>query len=265
MYNLMNFRVISVFQPTSQIDCAGISDIGLIRDHNEDVWAAYPECGLFVLADGMGGHAAGEIAADESVSYLHELVVKWHPTRQTSPDEAIVFFRDALMKVNSAIYQKGQQEPSLSGMGTTICALYLFQMFAIVAHVGDSRIYRLRKGVLEQLTEDHSLVSELVSLGAMKADESETFPYKHILTRAIGTHPTVDPTVNYLKINPHDLYLLCSDGLTNYVNDSQIEAILNQDIPLADHAQSLVDLANEHGGGDNITLVLVKINDDLSR
>ncbi|MCC5832996.1 MAG: Stp1/IreP family PP2C-type Ser/Thr phosphatase [Chlamydiales bacterium] len=253
-----------MIQPTSLLDFAGISDIGLIRDHNEDVWAAYPERGLFLLADGMGGHAAGEVAASESVSYLHELVKKWHPTKQTSPDEAVSFFRDALAKVNTSIYQKGEQEPSLSGMGTTICALYIHQMHAILAHVGDSRIYRLRDGILEQLTEDHSLVSELVSLGAMKAEEGETFAYKHILTRAIGTHPTVEPSVNYLKINPQDCYLLCSDGLTNYVSDPEIETLLSNTTTLAERAQALVDLANENGGGDNITLILVKIH-DLSR
>lgn len=254
-----------MFHSTSQIDCVGISDIGLIRDHNEDVWAAYPERGLFLLADGMGGHAAGEIAADESVSYLYELVKKWHPTKQTSPDEAVSFFRESLTKVNTSIYQKGQAESSLTGMGTTICALYFLQMHAIVAHVGDSRIYRLRNKELEQLTEDHSLVAELVSLGAMKSDESETFPYKHILTRAIGTHPTIEATVNYLTVQPHDCYLLCSDGLTNYISDADIERLLDQDLPLSERAQALVDLANEHGGGDNITLVLVKVNDDLSR
>lgn len=254
-----------VSHPTSQIACAGISDIGLVRDHNEDVWAAYPEYGLFVLADGMGGHAAGEIAADESVSYLHELVKKWHPSKHTSPDDAIAFFREALIKVNTAIYQKGQQEPSLSGMGTTICALYFLDMHAILAHVGDSRIYRLRDRTLEQLTEDHSLVSELVSLGAMKENESESFPYKHILTRAIGTNSVVEPTVNYLSVYPEDRYLLCSDGLTNYVRDNELEAILNQDLSLDKQAQKLVALANEHGGGDNITLVLVKVNDGLSR
>ncbi len=251
--------------PTSQLDYIGISDVGLVREHNEDAWAAYPERGLFLLADGMGGHAAGEIAADESVSYLHELVNQWHLLTQTSLDEAVAFFRDAFTKVNTSIYEKGQHDPSLSGMGTTLCSLYFLQKHAIVAHVGDSRIYRLRDGSLEQLTEDHSLVSELVSLGAMKGDDSETFPYKHILTRAIGTNSFVEPTVNYLKVNPQDCFLLCSDGLTNYVTDRELESVLNQDLPLANRGAALVDLANEHGGGDNITLVLVHVNDDLSR
>lgn len=250
---------------TYQMDCIGMSDIGLIRDHNEDVWAAYPDQGLFILADGMGGHVAGEIAARNSVQYLYELVKKWRPTKQTSPEEMVSFFRDSLSKVNENIYQKGKNEPSLTGMGTTICALYFFQKYAFVVHVGDSRIYRLRKGRLEQLTEDHSLVAELVSLGAMKFEEGKSFPYKHILTRAIGTHPSVEPSVSYLAVRPDDCFLLCSDGLTNYVDDTEIESILDYSSSLEERGRSLVNLANKHGGGDNITLILVKVSDDLLR
>ncbi|MCH9627183.1 MAG: Protein phosphatase PrpC [Chlamydiales bacterium] len=253
-----------MFHSTFQIECVGKSDVGQVRDHNEDVWATFPNKGLFLLADGMGGHAAGEIAADQAVKCLHELVKKWHPTKQTSPDEAVSFFRESLIKVNAQIYQKGQDEPSLSGMGTTICALYFLQNQAVVAHVGDSRIYRLRNRQLEQLTEDHSLVAELISLGAMRADEGESFPYKHILTRAIGTHATIEPTVNYLTIEAGDYFLLCSDGLTNYITDAEIERILGQQSAADARAQELVDLANAHGGGDNITLVLVGVHDDLS-
>lgn len=175
-----------------------------------------------------------------------------------------LFFRESLIKVNAQIYQRGQDEPSLSGMGTTICALYFLQNQAVVAHVGDSRIYRLRGKRLEQLTEDHSLVAELISLGAMKIDEGESFPYRHILTRAIGTHATIEPTVNYLSVEPGDHFLLCSDGLTNYTTDAEIQAILIKELSSDERAQALIDLANEHGGGDNITLVLVHVNDDLS-
>lgn len=250
---------------TYQVDSFGMSDIGLVRDHNEDVWAAYPDSGLFLLADGMGGHAAGEIAAQDSVQYFYELVKQWHPTKQTSPDEAVSFFRESFQKVNASIYQKGQTDHSLSGMGTTLCILYFLRMHAIIAHVGDSRIYRLRAGVLEQLTEDHSLVSELISIGAMKPDDAESFPYKHILTRAIGTHTSVEPTVNYLNLQLSDSFLLCSDGLTNYVTDSEIEMILKTEGSLQEHASALINLANEHGGGDNITVVLVQVNEDLSR
>lgn len=248
-----------------QLNTFGISDIGLVREHNEDVWAAYPERGLFLLADGMGGHAAGEVAARGAVDHVYELVKQWHPPKQIMPDEAVSFFHDLLKKVNTFVYQKGQENPSLSGMGTTLCLLYLLPAHAIIAHVGDSRIYRFRENHLEQLTEDHSLIAELISLGAMKADESETFPYKHILTRAIGTHSLVEPTVNYLTIKPNDCFLLCSDGLTNMISDSDIERVLTSHSSLEESGSALVGLANASGGIDNITLMLVKISDDLSR
>ncbi len=242
----------------------GISDVGLVREHNEDVWASYPEEGLFLLADGMGGHAAGEVAAQETVSQLYEHVKNWFPIKQTPCDEAISFFRESLMQVNTAIYHKGQSESSLSGMGTTVCALYFFHEYAILAHVGDSRIYLFREGKLEQVTEDHSLVAELISIGAIKPHEADSVPYKHILTRAIGTNPSVDPTVSYLETRPNDSFLLCSDGLTNYVSDEEIEMILNKNLPLNESAQKLIELANTNGGGDNITLVLVEVSNDLS-
>lgn len=242
-----------------------MSDVGLVRDHNEDVWAVYPDIKLYIVADGMGGHAAGEIAAQESITRLHELVQSWRPSNPNSVEEATAFFKEALIKVNATIYQKGQSEPSLSGMGTTICSLYLMQDHAILSHIGDSRIYRMRKRKIEQLTQDHSLVAELVALGTMKADASETFPYKHVLTRAIGTRLPVEPTVNAVSVENEDGYFLCTDGLTNYVEKSEIEEILNRPLSLQEQAQLLINLANAHGGGDNITLVILKINHDLSR
>lgn len=244
---------------TFEINYFGISDIGLVREHNEDVWLACPEKGLFLLADGMGGHSAGEIAAKEAVDRLLELFVKWGPSRSVDPDFAETFFYDAFMKVNAQIYGQGQTDHSLHGMGTTLCALYFIQSHVIVAHVGDSRIYRYRKPLLNQLTEDHSLASELLALGTMKSRDVEKFPYKHILTRAIGTHPSVEPAVNSIEIESKDLFLLCSDGLTNYVTDKEIGTILNQPLSLKERGRQLVDLAKEHGGGDNITLVLAQI------
>lgn len=243
---------------THQLQSFGITDIGLIREHNEDAWAAYPEESFFILADGMGGHLAGEIASKESADYLYTLFSQWSPSEDITVESAKKFFRDAFIKVNAWIYDKGEQEAELKGMGTTLCSLFLNKSWAVLAHVGDSRIYRFRESKLEQLTEDHSLVSELISLGAMKSEESETFPYKHILTRAIGTHPKVEPTLTVVQTEPFDLFLLCSDGMSNYAAPEQIEEILQKRIPLARKGQNLVDLALEQGGGDNITLILVQ-------
>jgi len=242
---------------TFQLESFGISDIGLVREHNEDLWAAYPEEGLFILADGMGGHSSGEIAAKEALSSLYAFFKKRSPTNIYSTEELKKFFRDVFTQVNDLVYREGERNDELKGMGTTLCALFFHQHSAILAHVGDSRIYLFRGKKLVQLTEDHSLVSELVSLGAMKEDEAETFPYKHILTRAIGTHPKVDSSIKSMETEPEDLYMLCSDGLTNYASHQQIENILKSNIPLSLKGQMLVDQAMENGGGDNITLILV--------
>jgi len=251
---------------TFQVESLGISDVGLIRESNEDVWAVFPERGLFLLADGMGGRAAGEIAAQEAVAVCSKLVEGWHvPDEKVKIDEGVDFFRKALQRVNTQVYEKGCSEKALNGMGTTLVTLYFLNDYGILAHVGDSRIYRLRTHHLEQLTEDHSLVTELLSLGEMKPENALTFPYQHILTRAIGTAAKVEPSLNAVQVESYDLFMLCSDGLTNYVTDKEISQILSSDLSLKERGQKLVDLANEHGGGDNVTLVLVDVGDDLSR
>lgn len=248
-----------------KIDYFGISDVGLVREHNEDMWDAYPEEGLFILADGMGGHSGGEVASREAVDYLARLVKEWSPRKETSIEEAMEFFRQAVAKVNTWVYEKGQSDAHLGGMGTTLCILYLLQKAAIVTHVGDSRVYRLRNEKLQLLTEDHSLVNELISIGAMKPEQGANFQYKHILTRAIGTHPKVEASINYTEIRPEDLFMLCSDGLTNFVTEAEIAHTLVEKKDLEMKCQTLVNLANTNSGGDNITVVLVETGHDLPR
>lgn len=246
-------------QHVFQLDSFGISDVGLIRELNEDSWAAYPDERLFLLADGMGGHASGEIAAKEAINSLYHLFKTWPPTENISVENAKDFFKGAFTKVNAIVHGEGEKNPQLKGMGTTLCSLFFLRNAAILTHVGDSRIYRLRGRSLEQLTEDHSLVSELLSLGVVRKEEAETFPYKHILTRAIGTHPRVESAIKSIEVDADDLFMLCSDGLTNYASDQQIETILNEELPLSQKGRALVDLAIEQGGGDNVTLILVLV------
>lgn len=248
-----------------QLDSFGITDIGLVRDHNEDVWAAYPDGGLFLLADGMGGHSGGEVAAAKTIEYLHALFSEWKNTQEASASKAKAFFQEAFCKVNAYIYKQGQHDEDLKGMGTTLCSLYFLTKEAIVAHVGDSRIYRFREGALHPLTEDHSLVAELMALGAIESAEADSFPYKHILTRAIGTHLQIEPTVIAVQVEPHDQFLLCSDGLSNYVTAEQITEIMHMDCSLDAKGRALIDQANDNGGGDNVTAVLVEAGYDLSR
>lgn len=238
-----------------------MTDVGLVRGHNEDCWASYPDQGFFILADGMGGHSGGEIASSEAVDRLYALFESWTP----SDSDAAPFFEKAFSTVNSRIHTMGGENKELKGMGTTLCCLYLDQQEAVIAHVGDSRVYRLRETKLEQLTKDHSLVEELLSVGALSPDEATTFPYKHILTRAIGTQASVRTTINTVLLESHDLFMLCSDGLTNYITFQQIEDILSASKTLASKGKELINLANKQGGGDNITLILVETNNDLSR
>ncbi len=243
---------------TLHLESFGMTDIGLVRDHNEDVWAAYPDVGLFLLADGMGGHACGEVAASEAVEYLYRLFNEWKTNQEVPASKAKAFFQEAFLKVNAYIYRQGQHDDDLKGMGTTLCSLFFLRKEAIVAHVGDSRIYRFREGVLEPLTEDHSLVAELTALGAIESAEADSFPYKHILTRAIGTQPHIEPSLATVQVEPHDVFLLCSDGLSNYVTPEQITEIIQASGSLDIKGQALIDVANENGGGDNVTAVLVE-------
>lgn len=250
---------------TLPLECFGTSDVGLVREHNEDVWAAYPEQGLFLLADGMGGHACGEVASKEAVDQLYALFNQWYTATGLVTSKAKAFFEKCFLDVNTYIYRQGQRDDDLKGMGTTLCSLFFLKKEAVVAHVGDSRVYRFREGHLEQLTEDHSLVAELMALGAVGSAEADSFPYKHILTRAMGTQPTVEPTLSVVEIEPHDLFLLCSDGLTNYVTPELMTRILKSESSLDVKGQALIQAANQNGGGDNVTIVLVEVGDDLSR
>lgn len=247
-----------------EIAYAGLTSVGLVREHNEDTWAALPEERLFLLADGMGGHAGGEIASHEAIQILGNLLKTWRPAGDITIEKAIAFFYEAFQKTNESIFLRGQSELGLQGMGTTLSFLYILKPYAIIGHVGDSRIYRFRNSQLTQLTEDHSLIAEMIHMGAMTSDEAQNFPYKHILTRALGTQSTVEPTLNYLSLVSKDRYLLCSDGLSNYVSEEEIAAIMKEEDPLPLQCQRLIDTANQHGGGDNITALIIELPHDIS-
>lgn len=238
-----------MLKTTLKVDCFGMSDIGHVRENNEDAWKAIPKIGLFLVADGVGGQAGGEIAAQEAVHYLGESLPDLEKGEMTL----------AIQRANKWVFQKGREDPALRGMGTTICCLYFNDEEAVLGHVGDSRIYLLREGTLEQLTEDHSFFGELMSLDIMKPEEANHFPYKHILTKALGTKSTIEPTVTTLPVKENDIFLLCTDGLTNYVTDAEIREILIGEETLERGGYLLVDLAKKHGGGDNVTVLLVKI------
>lgn len=254
-----------------QVLCVGLSDMGLVRQNNEDVWAQQPSTGLYLLADGMGGHQAGEIAARETVSSLCKVLKKKLTLSKTySLTELQDLLKRAIVHVNGLVFKMSRTKNELRGMGTTLCCL-LFHLDGLVyAHVGDSRIYRLRDGKFDQLTKDHSLLRDLVDQGQLNDSEATDFLYKNIITKAIGTEPKLEPTVKSSSIQIGDTYLMCSDGLSDLLTAKEIGEILKESISKEAAAVSLVKRANAVGGRDNITVVIVKIkglddSKDLSR
>lgn len=244
-----------------QISAFGLSDIGLMRTNNEDVWTELPEFNFFALADGMGGHLAGEIAADEAVSALCKLVKKsfGEGKQKVDFDRAYQQIFSGIEEVNRLVHKKGRTDEELRGMGTTLCCMYFHEEGLIYGHVGDSRIYRLRNERLKQMTKDHSLLEEMLDTGEWDPDGESEFKYKNVITRAIGTEPNVEPTVDIDEITDGDLYLMCSDGVSDLLSFEEIEKILNHSHNLQSSAQGLIRSALERGGNDNATVVLMKV------
>jgi protein phosphatase len=236
-------------------ECYGISDTGLVRTNNEDAFAILLDERCFILADGMGGHLAGEIAANETINYLTNAI-------QALPkidviEKLVAQVNQLIKKANEHIHALSIKNERWHGMGTTLCLALLHGEKLICAHVGDSRIYRIRNGKLQRLTQDHSLKDELIAKGEF--DESLTFLYKNVITRAIGTHPNVIPEIKTLDTLPGDIYFLCTDGLTDTITDSEILSIVLSAPSINEAAEALVNEANLAGGNDNITLVIFKI------
>lgn len=241
-----------------KIVVAGLSDPGLVRQSNEDIWSQVPECAVFALADGMGGHRAGEIAAREAMHVLSSLV------RKIKPHLSLYEARDAwvgvIKQVNQSIYKLARSDDHLKGMGTTLCCMQFREDGIVYGHVGDSRIYRLRQGALEQLTSDHSLLRELMDLGQIAEGQATDFLYKNILTRAIGTEPSVEPSVYTCDIVAGDLYLMCTDGLSDALSEKEIEVTLNSATSVENAVRALIDGAKRKGGFDNITAVVMRVH-----
>lgn len=230
---------------------SALTDTGRRRPQNEDTFVCDPP--LFAVADGVGGAQAGEIASRLAAATLEE-------RRPDVQGEGVL--AELLSEANDRIYRHSLDDPAASGMGTVVTALLVDEAAGTVAigHVGDSRAYRVRNGELEQLTPDHSLVGELVRAGRLSAEEAEQHPHRSVITRAVGTEPSVLVDTFTLTTAPGDLYLICSDGLTDLVRDEQItELIAGADNAPDAAAEALVDAANRAGGIDNITVVLFEI------
>ena len=236
---------------------AMVSDCGTTRSSNEDAYGVSAEHGVYVVCDGMGGAAAGEVASALAVSeVLRVLSRRPEAESDAAPLEDLV--GAAIRAANQTIHSRAQRDPDLCGMGTTLVGLVTEGRRVLVFNVGDSRCYRMRNSSLIQISQDHSLVEEQVRLGTITHAEALRSPHRNIITRALGTESSVEPDLFELKAEAGDLFLLCSDGLTGELPDPLIESMLAADLPLDELCARLVDAANRAGGHDNITCLLVR-------
>ena len=250
-----------------KIDFAELTDTGRVRDHNEDAIGHNPEIGLMVLADGMGGYNAGEVASGIAVQIVSQLAAEGAGREnrdEIDPHSGMmrqsIVLRDAVYRANKIIFQTAQSQTHCEGMGTTIVACMFCDNKVSIAHVGDSRAYRVRAGEFEQLTMDHSLLQELVDRGFYSAEEAQRSTNRNYVTRALGVEPTVEVEVNEYDVLPNDVYLLCSDGLPDMVEDEDIHLTIstfNDSLDIV--SKQLIELANDHGGRDNVSVQLARV------
>ena len=246
---------------------AEITDVGKVRDHNEDAIGSDADMGLMVLADGMGGYNAGEVASEIAVQTITELAAEGATREdrndrdpQTGMMRQSIVLRDAISRANKIIYQTSQSQTHCEGMGTTLVAAMFYDNKVSIAHVGDSRAYRLRDEQFEQLTMDHSLLQELVDRGFYSEEEAQRSTNRNYVTRALGVEPTVEVEVQEFDVLPKDIYLLCSDGLPDMVEDEDIHLTISTfNASLDVVGQQLVKLANDHGGRDNVSVMLSQV------
>ncbi|MGA7594779.1 MAG: Stp1/IreP family PP2C-type Ser/Thr phosphatase [Gallionella sp.] len=248
------------------------TDPGMVRSHNEDSVACEPACGLVVLADGMGGYNAGEVASGIAVSVVATEVS--HRLLNASPVEisenggeelGVALLRENIQKANASIFHAAQSQPQYAGMGTTIVSALFYDNRVAVGHVGDSRMYRLRGEELETITHDHSLLQEQLDSGMISVEDARMSKNKNLVTRAVGIDAHVDSEIHVHDVLVGDIYLLCSDGLNDMVEDDDIQATLfalQSNLPLA--TSQLIQMANDNGGRDNISVILVKVKGRFS-
>jgi serine/threonine protein phosphatase PrpC len=246
---------------------AGLTDVGRKRNHNEDSFLVDEELQLYVVADGMGGHAGGGTASRIAVETIDKELRRARESRDnpfvSTPNlqDALIpeALRGAVEKACLAIYTAAQEDPRLSGMGTTVISLVVRDDQAFFAHVGDSRAYLIRGELIQQISEDHSLVNEQIKAGMITAEEAKHSRYKNIITRSVGFEEEVQVDVMGVIAEPNDVFLLCSDGLANMLEDKEIHELVLNTPDFKDVPKRLVDMANERGGDDNITVIVVQM------
>jgi len=252
---------------SQSLQAATLTDPGRVRDHNEDCIESRPDIGLYVLADGMGGYNAGEVASGMATSLIADGIQElWNPRdvarmgRDESKALSERLIKEQIARANSAIFTTSQNNPECAGMGTTLVVCHFFDNFVTVAHIGDSRLYRLRGEAMEQVTRDHSLLQEQLDSGLITPEEAKLSQNKNLVTRALGIDPTVEPEVHVYETQVDDTYVLCSDGLSDMVEDEEIRLTL---VTLRNNpnltVQQLIQAANDNGGRDNISAMLIRV------
>lgn len=234
------------------------SDIGRERKTNEDFYyvsKSEDKIRLFILADGMGGYNAGEVASRMAVESAKDYIHKHFAKNKDSKEKLEALLKDAIEYANSVVYKKAQSKEDLRGMGTTLDVCLIYNSRIYIGHVGDSRVYRIRKEFMRRLTKDHSYVQTLVDDGTITKEEAYSHPKKNMLTKALGCVQTVEPDVYTKTFIKDDIILMCSDGLTNMIREENIYGIIKQDKENA--IENLVKQANDNGGLDNITVVII--------
>jgi len=244
-----------------------ISDTGKVRDHNEDAIGSNRDAGLFVLADGMGGYNAGEVASGMATTVIKSEVaqilgnVEPHLVdEKTNKVFAELILREQIRKANASIYQAAQSQSQYAGMGTTLVVCLFYDNRVMVGHLGDSRLYRMRGTKLSQVTRDHSLLQEQIDAGLITPEQAKTAAHKNLVTRALGIDPGIEPELHEYATQPGDIYLLCSDGLPDMVEDEDIHLTISTfNASLDVVGQQLIELANDHGGRDNVSVMLAQV------
>jgi protein phosphatase len=256
-----------------QIVSGGVSDVGRVRTNNEDSYRIVEPLNLFILSDGMGGEAHGEVASAMAVETVEQFCknpelgkedsgVTLHGAASDNWAPQTKVLQNAVFQANFKIHESAQKHPEQRGMGATLTAGWLNNTKLSLAHVGDSRAYLLRAGGLQQLTNDHSLVAEQVRRGILTRQQAEESEMQSVLLRALGANPDVDVEVDEIDLMPRDVLLLCSDGLTRMVSEPEIAGKLQAETDPTTAAQKLVDLANERGGLDNVTVIVVRLQEE---
>jgi serine/threonine protein phosphatase PrpC len=249
------------------VEVAGKTDVGCVRANNEDNFGFDSRYGIFVVCDGMGGQAAGEVASKMGVDILLDYFRRETPPAPgrlsigTAPSSGARSLASAIQLANQTIFQAGQEQNGHGGMGSTIVAVLVRGSSLVIGHVGDSRIYLVRQGVIQQLTEDHSLVMEQVRRGYITLEQAEKSEMQNIILRALGSEEVVEADVEDLLALPGDLLLMTSDGLTRHVKDEEILQVVQRASDLERACAELVETAKQRGGDDNITCLLVRVLD----